>query len=735
MKKIELLSPAGDFESLKYAIHSGADAVYLGGKQFGARAFSKNFDNDELVDAINYAHLYGVKVYVTVNTIIYENEIESVIDYIDFLYKNRVDAILVQDLGLVELIRKVFPNLELHASTQMNIHTVKQLKMLKELGFKRVVLAREVDIDTIKKMKEEVDIEIEVFTHGALCVSASGECLMSYMIGRRSANRGECAGACRQKYSLYKNEEKIKLNDEYLLSTKDLCLINKIEDLIEIGVDSLKIEGRMKSKEYVSLVTKAYRNKIDNNYNNDIEDVKKVFYRGFTLGNVYNKKGKEYINGERPNHLGYEIGEVIDYKNDKVYIKLNGTLNQNDGIRFYLKDEYGFIVNKLYNKKDLLVSSASNEVISLDCKNKINNGTKVYKTLESKLIKELENIPKKKILIDGVFEIIDNDILFTITDSINKEEIRLKNIVQVSNNNPTTESNIIEKLTKTGNTPYEFNKLDIKIRDNIFIPISVINNLRRDILEKLTDSRINYEINNEKNDYFFNKLETKKDNVISFEVDNEEQLEFLLKKTDYDIYTDNNLLYLKYKNNGKVHYKKSRMIVNDIPVENGLVGEISSITNNVTDTYFNVVNSYAVYFLNRFGSKRVSLSYELGLEKIKDIYNSYKSRYNSEPNLEVVVYGRPEVMISKYCIINTYLGNGQKTNCNLCKKEDTYYLVDRFNNKYRLKPSYDCLMRIENYELIDIRDEIEELKKIGINSFRYILGTESIDEIKRIIKK
>ena len=733
MKKIELLSPAGDFESLKMAVHAGCDAIYLGGKHFGARAFSKNFDNDEIIEAINYCHLYGVKVYVTVNTLIYEEEIDEVVNYIDFLYKNRVDAILVQDLGLASIIRSMFPNLELHASTQMNIHTIKQLKLLKELGFKRVVLAREVDIDTIRQMKKEVDIEIEVFVQGALCVSASGECLMSYMIGGRSANRGECAGSCRQRYSLYKNDEKIDIDDEYLLSTKDLCLIDKLDELIEIGVDSLKIEGRMKSKEYVSLVTRAYRLKIDNKYNNEIEDVKKVFYRGFTYGNMYNKKGKDFINGERPNHIGYEIGEVIDYKKNKVLIKLSDELNQGDGIRFITRNELGFIVNKMY-VNDLLVNKAD-RMVTLDLNDKVSIGTKVYKTLDSKLIKSIDNSNlEKRILIDGIFKVENRSIILEVTDGINKEIIKLDNVIEKATSKPTTEYDILEKLNKTGNTPYEFKNLDIKVPDNIFIPISIINNIRRDILDKLSNDRINFDNKYVKNDYNLSLKDTNIDNIISIEVTNEEQLKYILDNTNFDVYTYNYNLYLKY-NNDRVKYKKSRYIISDINTDKEmLVGDISSINNNISDTYLNVLNSYTIAFLQYLGAKRITLSYELSNNQIKNTIDSFIDRYGFKPNLELVIYGKPEVMISKYCVINTYLGNGEKTNCNLCKS-DNYYLADRFDNKYRLKPSYDCLMRISNYKDIDKIDEVNELKEIGITSYRLIFTDEKVDEIKSVLSR
>ena len=253
MKKIELLAPAGNMDNLIAAVEAGADAVYLGGKSFGARAFSKNFTDEEIIKAINYCHLYGVKVYVTVNTLVYENEVSDFMNYIDFLHKNNVDAVLIQDLGMLDLVRKTYPNLEVHSSTQMHIHNLDGTLLMQKLGVKRVVLARETSIDEIKHIKNNSDIELEVFVHGALCISYSGECLMSSMIGGRSGNRGECAGSCRLKYDVISDNKRINKGD-YPLSTKDLNSLEYVGYLIESGVSSLKIEGRMKSKAYVYMV-------------------------------------------------------------------------------------------------------------------------------------------------------------------------------------------------------------------------------------------------------------------------------------------------------------------------------------------------------------------------------------------------------------------------------------------------------------------------------------------------
>ena len=360
MKRVELLSPAGNMECLIGAVQNGADAVYVGGKKFGARAFANNFDYEELIEAIKYCHLYGVKIYITVNTICYENEIEEVLNYIDFLYNNHVDALIMQDLGLISLVREKYPNLPVHASTQMHNHNDLGLSYLKSIGISRVVLDREMSLESIKDLK--TDIEKEVFIHGALCVSYSGCCLFSAMHGGRSGNRGECVGSCRLPYYLLENGKELEVDGRYIMSTKSLCTLNNIDKLIDSGVSSFKIEGRMKSKEYVSYITKLYREKIDNYYltkkynvtEEEIENIKKLYNRELTSGYLFNKYGNTLMNIKSSNHIGVHLGSVIKVDKKKIYIKLDQDLNQEDGIRF--DNDKGMIVNKLYNDKDLLVN-------------------------------------------------------------------------------------------------------------------------------------------------------------------------------------------------------------------------------------------------------------------------------------------------------------------------------------------------------------------------------------------
>ena len=296
MSKVELLSPAGDLECLKVAVQNGANAVYFGAEEFNARVNGKNFDREELVQAIEYAKLRGVKTHLTLNILIKDSEFEDAIKLVKFAYNSGIDAVIIQDLGLARKVIELFPDLEVHSSTQMTIYNLDGVKEIKNLGFSRCVLARELSIDEIEHICKNTDIDIEVFIHGALCICYSGQCLMSSMIGGRSGNRGKCAGTCRLPYTLLKDsEEKIK---GYLLSSKDVCTLDIIPELINAGVKSFKIEGRMKSKEYVGIVTSIYRKYIDlaeseKEYKVDEKDREKlmqIFNRGGFSTRLFKRK-------------------------------------------------------------------------------------------------------------------------------------------------------------------------------------------------------------------------------------------------------------------------------------------------------------------------------------------------------------------------------------------------------------------------------------------------------------
>jgi len=731
MKK-ELLSPAGNMLSLKAAVNAGADAIYIGGKKFGARKFANNFTDEELENAIKYCHLYGVKVYVTVNTIIYENELDECINYISFLHKIGVDALIIQDIGLITIIRKKFPNLEIHASTQCHNYNNYQFKLLEELGVKRVVLAREMELDEIKNI--DTSLEKEAFIHGAICISYSGQCLFSSLIMNRSGNRGECAGMCRLPYDLLENNKKIN-TDKYLLSPKELCTISRFKEIIESDIVSFKIEGRMKSPEYVYLVTKIYRTLIDKYYNNeeleitdsDYKNLKILFNREFTLGHLFNQKDNDLMNIKSPNHIGIEIGKVININKKYITILLDEDIYQEDGIRF-ISNNKGMIVNFLYDKDlKLINSSKKGTIINIDNRVDLEDKSIVIKTSSNKLVKDLSNILNKKI--DISFNVIcklGNKLSIEILDGINK--IKEESIViEKSINVPTTKEDIIEKLSKVNDTPFNIKNINIDMDDNIFIPIKEINILRRKLVDNLISVRENKKIEYIENEYNENYNIKEIDNSIKLSclVRNEEQLKICINNINGDIYVKDINLYLKYKDTYKNIYYQIPRIDNNKEIYNNynlLVTDLSNIekyknNNLVTDYYLNVVNSkYINYLLNK-NINKVTLSPEVNVNSIKDIIN----KYNYVPNIEVILYSRLELMIMKHNLI-------KDTN-------NTYYLLDRNNKKYPVILD-NGTNRILHYNNILYNDEETiKLKDIGIYNYRIEFFNENKDEVLEIIKK
>lgn len=698
MKKIELLSPAGNMETLKAVISAGCDAVYIGGYMFSARTFADNFSLGEIIEAINYAHLYGVKIYVTINTLIYEDEIDSCMNYIDSLHKNNVDAIIIQDIGLLDLVRKTYPNLELHASTQMHIHNLDGVKLMEKLGVKRVVIARETSIEDIKKIIENTNLEIEAFAHGALCFSYSGECLMSSLIGGRSGNRGACAGCCRQKYDLIIDNKKVNDN-EYLLSMKDLCTIEDIPKLIESGISCLKIEGRTKRLEYSYIVTKLYRKAIDNYYQygktliteEDIKLLKLMYNREFTKGYILNET--DVVNNYRPNHIGVVVGRVIYSDKYTTKIKLSDEVNRLDGIRV-VEDDIGLtIIEMKVNgiKKDI---AYKNDIIEINLPNVNVNGT-VVKTTDSLIVNKIENelrTTKRKVPVTCSLTIKQNkQIIASYTDSINKVEVISNYMVETSINNPLTIDRIKECFSKLGDTPYEVTSFKIDMDDNIFIPMKILNDLKRELVEELNKKRL-YQIKYTKNEYYIEIPNFKEESNINYLIDDES----LIKDLKYNkLFTTYDSKYIRKLNNVMKEYKD---------YEEALISELGGINKYkefYTDYSLNVVNSYAVSLLHSLGSKMVTLSLELDDRQTKLLIEAYHKRYNKHPNLEVIVYGNELVITSKY---------------NLLKNYSKGYLVDRFNNKYPLKVE-DNLLKIYNYKPRDIKD-YHKYYDMGINNVR-----------------
>ena len=493
MKK-ELLAPAGDMETLKQAVHHGADAIYLGGKKFGARKFATNFEEEQIEEAIRYCHLYGVKVYVTVNTMIYEEEMEEVLSYVQFLYTHGVDAVIVQDLGLIRILREMLPDLPIHASTQMHTHNQEQLRILEELSVQRVVVAREMSLDEIQQL--DTSMELECFIHGALCVSYSGQCLFSSMLFSRSGNRGACAGVCRLPFQLMEDGKPVPTEGEYLLSMRELNTMRHIDALMESKIDSFKIEGRMKSPVTIGFIVSLYRKLIDGYESGqpyivteeDQKHLMGLFHREFTDGYLFHSSFPHLMNIHSPNHIGYPIGKVVSVTSSQVEILLTDTLSQGDGIRF-LHSQSGMIVNYLYHSSQKLISSSpSHTHVFVERKGPVLVGEPVMKTFDFSFVSAFSKYEEKKIPItmkavasSGSFQLEVSDSLHTVT--------KKGDFVSLAEKAPTSKERVEQQLSKTGNTPFVVTSIDLVMEDSLFLPIASLNALRRDALLELQNLR------------------------------------------------------------------------------------------------------------------------------------------------------------------------------------------------------------------------------------------------------
>lgn len=504
-RRPEILAPAGSMESLYAAVNAGCDAVYMGGSMFGARAYADNPDSDSLLYAIDYCHIHGVKLYLAVNTLLEEEELmDKLYNYMLPYYKAGLDAAIVQDTGVIYMLHQWFPGLALHASTQMTLVTGSSAAMLKNYGITRIVPARELSLVELQQMRNDTDAEIEVFVHGALCYCYSGQCLFSSLLGGRSGNRGRCAQPCRLPYSISFNGKK---QDSYILSMKELCTLPYIDKLIEAGTDSFKIEGRMKSPSYTALVTSLYRKYTDiymdygsegyagyigkhkEEYQEDMGQLAEVYNReGFTGGYLSGKMHKGVmLSSKRPKHGGVYTGQVISTGKGVLKYRLDKDLNAQDVVEFrnaQMDTLYEYTINK-----DLKAGSIIEAKFSRDCT--INKGDKVYRTKNAAVlgsIKERYLDKNKKVLVTGVFKAAAGEQAYF---SVEKDGIKAEvygGICQKAEKSITSQDAAVKILRQTGNTEFQFSQLNIAMDGELFIPVSVLKNLRRGALGKLRDN-------------------------------------------------------------------------------------------------------------------------------------------------------------------------------------------------------------------------------------------------------
>lgn len=754
MKKIELLAPAGSMESLYAAVQAGCDAVYLGGSKFSARAYATNFTDDVMKDAVRYCHLYGVKIYITINTLIKDSEISEAIEYVGFLREIGVDALIIQDTGLAYLVKQNYPDVELHASTQMTIHNGEGAKFYKSQGYERIVLSRELSIEEIGFISKDLDIETEIFVHGALCVSYSGACLMSSIIGGRSGNRGRCAQSCRLPYDLV-NKVTSEKKSGYLLSPKDLAFLEHIDKIIESGTSSLKIEGRMKRPEYVAGVVSIYRRAINAYYNKENFDYKEalkvlaqLFNReGFSSGYLFKNLGKDLMSYNFPRNTGIRVGVSKGNGN----ILLEDSIAVGDGIR---SDEDGVIISSIVLKGKEVDRAFKGDLVKIKGLNAKGNVV-IFKTSDEELLTKLseyyKNPYEKKLKVQGRVSFkIDKPIEF-IGIYNEKEFVVYGDIVQKAIKKPIEKEKLIASLEKTGNTVFQFSEIVIDEYEEGFLPISSINNVRRALIEKIEEDVLKREDKKEISKINYNRKDKSVVEIpkVFVSVQNSEQLKACIDAGIKDIAVD--VFMRKFNVNLddckdiNLYIKTSPIVKNEFSrvvsyIEKNLKYIKGIVTSNMgivsyfkhkTDIYgdykINIFNKYSLDFYKDY-LKAATVSVELNKGELSNVAK------NSPIGTMLLVYGKIEVMVSEYCPIGSVFGNlNEKSKCSTPCEDGEFALVDRKNAEFLVKSDKFCRSHIYNSVPINLLYNIKNIKNI-VHSIRFDFIDEDYETTYKVCK-
>ncbi|MDO4541720.1 MAG: DUF3656 domain-containing protein [Bacillota bacterium] len=780
MNKPELLLPAGKFEALKAAVANGADAVYLSGVSYGARAGAGNFNDEEMKKALMLCHSCGVKVYVTMNTLLKDDEVAAALDYVKFLYDLGTDALIVQDMALAGAVKKLLPAFALHGSTQMTIHNVHTAQWAYEFGLKRVILAREMTLEEIRKIHEAVPkLELEVFAHGAICICYSGQCLMSSLIGGRSGNRGYCAQPCRLAYQLWDDYYGCLSGEpSHLLSPKDLNTLNDLKELAEAGVSGFKIEGRMRRPEYVASVGKAYRNALD-----AIDDdgaispldeamVEQVFNREFTQAYLHGNIGADMMSYNRPNNRGVLLGRVKSVNGKVVTLELTKELSIGDGIEVWVKvgGRVGCTVSDIRVNKTKVSKAYPGQEAEINLPGRIAKGDRVFKTYDSLLMSaaaaSYENFVEDIPLSFKVKAEIGKPLYVAAKDALGHEvEAQPGYIVEKAQKTPTDEAMIKKQLSRLGGSGYSLAAVEVEAGDAIIIPVSILNRARRDIVDKLTQEIFNRypKVTNHcyveaKNRYLTVTKEKKKRNVPKLSVKvrdiyqaqaaveaGAEEIIFAphfglepMKDEDWRVLKALNEKYpelLIFALPRVCQDSKFKTLDNDIKkalamcLTRFMVGQTGDIylKNEYPEIegFFgefsqNVLNKYAAKELYDLGFTSVTASLELTAEGLSALSTTAGDK-------SVIVHGPLPMMISRHCLIGAALGKDKnKVPCGAPCFGRPLYLKDRMSmlfpvlgDKYHNFYVYNC----RELALIDELNSLTHFQTWRIEGQFYDIGS------------
>ncbi len=779
--EIEVLAPAGSYDILTAAINAGADAVYVGGDIFGARAYAGNFNQEELLRAIDYCHIHNRKLYLTVNTLLKNNELDGLLyDYLKPYYEAGLDAVIVQDMGVFDMVRKHFPLMDIHCSTQMTITGYEGARLLKEQGAARVVTAREMNLDEIRKINDNVDIEIESFVHGALCYCYSGQCLYSSMIGGRSGNRGRCAQPCRMQYSVEDSDSKeIYANNEYILSMKDMCTLDILPEVIDAGVYSLKIEGRMKSREYVAGTVSMYRKYVDkaldylNRYECSDKNNRKKYYvdkqdisllmdlynRGeFTTGYYNTENGRNMQSITRPNHCGTKALKVQENVKGRITAVALEKLNPQDIIE--VDKDFSITIKNTVEKGEKYT-------VNIPAKYKVTKAMVLLRVRNNQIIDSLDReFCSQEIseLVNGTIKLIPGEKLelkVCLKKNSNINVTAYGDIVQSAQNQPASVEKIQKQLNKTGQTHYEFAEIKV-VTDNAFVPVQQINELRRNALDMLDDkicSLYRRQISENISDEQITINNTDKDTEKTSNFVTVKRLEQLLEVCNNKIAdivcVDDELLqsekwmtiYSMIKESGKLCYYGSPAVlkgrytdaylstlkkIDSIGCDGVLIRNLEELAIVLNEEFYtkDIILDYNMY---GFNSKAIDYYYRTceGKANLKAVtyplelnfydMNQIKSPYDKM----LVIYGRAPMMISAQCVKKTTGNCGKRNNVRIIDRKNEYLSVHN-NCRY-------CYSTIYNYNTTYIADCIEEIKRISPRFLRIDFTDENAETTAKVL--
>lgn len=777
MKKqtIELLAPAGSWEALEAAVNAGADAVYMGGKDFGARQYASNFDREEMQKAVYFAHLHHVRLYITVNTLVDDSELQDLAEYLLFLNNIGIDGIIVQDQGVIRLARQIVPDLPLHASTQMTVTNSAGVELAAKAGMERVVLARELSLKDISKICHSTATEIEVFIHGALCVCYSGQCLMSSLIGGRSGNRGRCAQPCRLPYKLVDEAGEELLGDQdagqYLLSPKDMNTLEILPQLIEAGVTSCKIEGRMKRPEYVAIVVDAYRRAIDSYIageyivpKEDLDNIEQIFNRDFTTAYLQGRPGREMMSDRRPNNRGVLIGRVIklDKASGKAILKLDKEIHLNDGLEFWVSvgGRIGTTVTSLLQDGQEVTSAKAGSQVTIDVPHGIKLNDRVFRTFDNRLMAYAAQFfgdkSKRRIPVSAMVTAkLGSPMTVLLTDDEgNTGYGETKFIVETARKHALNEETVRKQLDRLGTTEYELTDLVLECDDNVMVPMSEINEARRLAAEALDAARLEafaparvqrhkvprQLVPNE-------KISRSKHAMLTVHTDTPAKTQAVLAAgADYiifggDIFSSEQLSRKAYeevaaiaKNYGKKWAVATPRIVSEeqLPYFAELfaywqkLGPDAVYISNIglwhlaqqhcslplwADMSLNIYNDQNLEFWREHGAVGATLSPELTMSQVEHLAAV------SPVAVECMVQGRIEMMVSEYCVGGSFLGVLHQGTCKFkCRKQ--LYLSDRKDAKFPIVTDQNCRMHILNAHDLSMLTNVRHMESIGVGRLR-----------------